>query len=132
MPQLITRSENKNKIAELDWIRTIWQRPVHRIFWIYNVPDAVSRGSHHHQTCRMILQCLVGSVEVYVQTPTEDHYFTLNSISQYLFLDAQDWRLMHKFSANAVLVVLADKSFETTIYLDQPYRFINLNQVTTS
>jgi hypothetical protein len=122
MPQLITRNETQDKIIELDWIGTLWQRPVQRLFWIYDVPDAVQRGAHHHETCRMILQCVVGSVEVYVQTPDEDYHFTLNAKSQYLFLDPQDWRVMHQFSADAVLVVFADKPYKTTIYLQQPYR----------
>ncbi len=125
MPQVVTRSDSENKIAELDWIRTIWQRPVQRLFWIYDVPNDGLRGAHHHETCRMILQCVVGSVEVYVQTPKEDHHFTLKVNNQYLFLDPQDWRLMHRFSTDAVLVVFADKPYKTTTYLKQPYRSCN-------
>jgi len=63
-----------------------------------------------------------GTVTVYVQTPTADQQFTLNSANQYLFLDPHDWRLMQVFSADAVLVVFASKPFKTTIYYEQPYR----------
>jgi hypothetical protein len=96
MPLLVTRSDSENKVAELDWIRAIWQEPVQRLFWLYNVPDTAVRGGHHHETCRMILQCVAGSVEVYIQTPKEDHHFTLNAKNQYLFLDPEDWRVMHQ------------------------------------
>jgi hypothetical protein len=120
MPQLITRDQNQ--IADLSWIEAIWQRPVQRIFWMYGVPHDDSRGGHHHQTCRMVLQCVAGSVEVYVQTPEQDCLYRLNSSNEYLFLEAMDWRLMQQFSPDAVLVVFADKSFEKTIYFNQPYR----------
>lgn len=123
MPQLMTREHSES--ADLSWIETIWQQPVQRIFWIYGVPHHSSRGGHHHQTCRMVLQCVVGSVEVCVQTAERDCLYRLNSSSQYLFLEALDWRLMQQFSVDAVLVVFADKSFETTVYLDSPYRPVN-------
>jgi hypothetical protein len=73
----------------------------------------------------MVLQCVVGSVEVYVQTPEGDCLYRLNSGNEYLFLEALDWRLMQKFSTDVVLVVFADKSFEKTIYFDSPYRPVN-------
>lgn len=123
MPQLITREHGES--ADLSWIEAIWQRPVQRIFWMYGVPRYGSRGGHHHQTCQMVLQCVVGSVEVYVQTAERDYVYRLNSSNQYLLLEALDWRLMHQFSADAVLVVFADKPFETTIYVDSPYRLVN-------
>jgi hypothetical protein len=120
MPQLITREHNQS--ADVSWIEAIWQRPIQRIFWMYGVPQQRSRGGHHHQTCRMVLQCVVGSVEVYVQTADRDYTYTLNSSNGYLFLEALDWRLMQQFSSNAMLVVFADKPFETTIYVDLPHR----------
>jgi hypothetical protein len=49
----------------------------------------------------------------------------LNSGNEYLFLEALDWRLMQRFSTDAVLVVFADKSFEKTVYVDSPYRPVN-------
>lgn len=125
MPQLITRDQIDN--ADLTWIETIWQQPIQRVFWIYNVPLNSARGGHRHQSCRMILQCVVGSVGVYVQTQNEEYRFTLNSATNYLLLEARDWRLMHQFSANAVLVVYAEKPFETTEYLNHPYHPVNPN-----
>ena len=80
----------------------------------------------------MVLHCIAGSVDVYVQTPTTDQHFTLASADDYLFLDAQDWRLMHRFSPDALLMVFASKPFETTIYYESPYRPVNLRSVTTA
>jgi hypothetical protein len=80
----------------------------------------------------MVLHCLLGSVEVYVQTPTTDQYFRLDSAAQYLFLDPHDWRLMHRFSPEARLMVFASKPFETTLYYEQPYRPLNQGVLLTA
>lgn len=127
MAKLITRDQNNNEMGGSRWVEAIWQRPIQRIFWMYGVPHHALRGGHYHQSCQMVLHCVVGSVEVYVQTSEGDQHFILNSDRQYLFLDAQDWRLMHQFSTDAILVVLADESFETTVYIEQAYRLIDLN-----
>jgi|GEM_PF-1406196 len=120
MAQLISRLTDE--FSESDWIETIWQLPVQRIFWIYAVPNENARGGHRHHSCHMVLHCVSGTVTVYVQTPTADQQFTLDSANQYLFVGPDDWRLMQQFSDDAMLVVFASKPFETTIYYEQPYR----------
>ncbi len=124
MPQLIYRPEGEP--AESAWIEAIWQQPVQRVFWIYGVPDEHERGGHRHKSCQMALHCVTGSVEVYVQTPEGDQNFALTMPDHYLFLDAHDWRLMHTFSPDAVLMVFASKPFHSTVYYEQPYRPIRL------
>ena len=130
MARLLTLSTHE--MAQSNWIETAWQQPVQRVFWMYGVPATAWRGGHRHHSCRMVLQCVTGSVAVYVQTPTTDQYFTLDSSDGYLFLDPQDWRLMHRFSPDALLIVFASKPFETTIYYEQPYRSFDLDQVVTA
>lgn len=122
---------NTLEIAESNWIETIWQQPVQRGFWIYNVPAMNTRGGHRHHSCQMVLHCVTGSVNIYVQTPAIDQYFTLNSPDQYLFVDPHDWRLMHRFSPDAILTVFASKPFETTIYYEQAYRPFDSHQLET-
>jgi hypothetical protein len=116
---------DRQKKADLTWISAEWQQPIERIFWIKHVCCGSTRGGHHHQKdCKMVLHCPVGSVKIYVQTLEADHDYTLNSENQYLFLDGQDWRLMHHFSEDAILSVLVNMSFAATAYIDQPYRTV--------
>lgn len=110
--------------ANLAWIEAIWQRSIQRAFWIYDVPVGQTRGGHCHNTCQMVLQCVVGSVSVYVQTPDGNEYFVLDSMHKYLFLAARDWRLMYEFSPDALLMVISDKTYEETIYIEEPYRTV--------
>ena len=120
MPQLVYRSVPEN--PDLTWLESRWKSTVQRSFTIYNVPEGTVRGGHRHQFCQMALVCLAGSVDVYVQTPTEEFTYHLRSPEQFLLLDPHDWRLMHTFSNDAVLLVLADRPYQDTVYIDQAYR----------
>ena len=123
MARLVTN--NNGDSNDLTWIESIWQRPISRAFWIYDVPSGQTRGKHRHEDCHMVLQCVVGTVSVYVQTPKEDEHFLLDSINKYLFLAPHDWRLMYDFSSDALLMVITDKTFEETTYIEEPYRLVN-------
>jgi hypothetical protein len=108
-----------------DWSATEmgWTGEIKRIFYVYSVPYGVVRGLHRHKSCRMGLVCLCGSVEVYIQTPERDLRFRLDSPTQTLLLEPSDWRVMHNFSKDAILVAFADQFFVDTKYIDTSYRY---------
>ena len=122
MAQLILRPHSETD--DLHWLQTHWGRGVERIFFIYDVPEGIARGRHHHIQCQMGLVCLSGSVDVYVQTPSSDQYYQLTSPNQLLLLDPTDWRMMYNFSENALLMAMADRPFVETTYIQNPYRSI--------
>ena len=120
MAQLIAKIEAVTE--DSDWLYKHWGRPVERIFYIYDVPENTERGFHSHRDGTMGLICLSGSVDIYIQMPHEDQHFRLNLPYQLLIIDPTDWRIMYNFSADAILMVLADCSFSETIYVTTPYR----------
>lgn len=126
MPQLVYRSALEN--PDLAWLEERWHTSVQRSFMIYNVPQDAVRGGHSHRHCQMALVCLVGSVDVYVQTPAQDFTYSLRSPEHFLLLEPQDWRLMYNFSPDAVLLVLADRSYHSTVYIDSAYRPVPIGQ----
>ncbi len=124
MAQLITKKGAENR--DLEWLRDYWGRGVERIFFIYGVPEGVARGRHHHARCQMGLICVSGSVSVYVQSPHRDYHFTLDTPEKVLLLDPEDWRMMYNFSDDAVLMVMADRSYQETSYYQEMYRELKL------
>lgn len=120
MAQLILRPSSETD--DLHWIQNYWGRGIERIFFIYDVPEGVARGRHHHAHCQMGLVCLGGTVDIYVQTPLIDQHFHLASPHQFLLLEPTDWRMMYNFSENAVLMAMADRPFVETTYIQHPYR----------
>ncbi|QHV98148.1 sugar 3,4-ketoisomerase [Spirosoma endbachense] len=120
---------NKNQVDEPNWLESDWKQPLKRLFWINQVPEFGYRGGHRHPSCQMMLQCVIGSVHVYVQTPFEDHFYYLSTPHHYLLLAPQDWRFMYRFSPDAILLVMAEEPFDRTHYIDEPYRPVNLNRL---
>jgi hypothetical protein len=118
MSQLIIKDDTN----ELQWISDFWKSEIKRVFYLHNVPRNKTRGFHRHRLCRMAMVCLSGTVEVYVQSPETDSFYQLNSPHQVLLLDPTDWRVMHHFSEKAVLMILADRHYDDTFYIDEPYR----------
>ncbi|MFN8344431.1 MAG: FdtA/QdtA family cupin domain-containing protein [Spirosomataceae bacterium] len=118
MAQLII----KKNTTELHWISDFWESEIKRVFFLHHVPGNKARGFHRHKYCRMAMICLAGTVDVYVQSPENDSFFQLNSPIQILFLEPTDWRVMHNFSEDAVLMILADRHYSDTFYIETPYR----------
>ncbi|WP_020597380.1 sugar 3,4-ketoisomerase [Spirosoma panaciterrae] len=109
-------------IENLDWLRSHWGSDIKRIFFIYDTPATTVRGFHRHKTCRMVLTCLTGSVQIYIQNSEMDQHFRLDSPTQTLLVEPTDWRVMHNFSADAMLLVFADQIYVDTTYIEVPYR----------
>ncbi len=93
---------------------------IKRVFYIHGVKK--NRGGHGHLKSKTILIALSGSLDVVVQTPTENMAFHLDSPEKGLYLEAVDWHAMENFSSGAVLLVLASEHFENTDYFYEKYR----------
>jgi hypothetical protein len=112
----------KEGTTDFNWISDFWESEIKRIFFLYDVPENKARGFHRHKYCRMAMVCLTGSVEVYVQSPDTDLNYHLNSPNQILLLEPSDWRVMHNFSKETKLMILADRHYSDTYYIETPYR----------
>jgi hypothetical protein len=93
---------------------------VKRIFFIHDV--TADRGGHRHKKTKMAMVCLSGNVKVYVQSPSSEKTYSLDSPAQCLILDPEDWHSMHDFSESASLVVAASESYDKTDYILEKYR----------
>jgi hypothetical protein len=47
--------------------------------------------------------------------------FLLDTPAQGLLLETRDWHVIHDFSWDAVLMVLASEPYDPADYLDEPY-----------
>jgi hypothetical protein len=120
MAQLIDQHDSFED--DVTWFQAYGVVQPQRLFWMYGVAAQQARGGHRHPEGRMLLRCLVGSVLVYIQSPQADSWYRLSDPGQRLLVDAQDWRLMYNFSADAVLLVMAETTYAHTRYIDEPYR----------
>ena len=92
---------------------------IKRIYYIYKVADGQRRGFHAHQDLKQVLICVKGKVDILVRTPFESSVITLDSPDTGLFIGDMIWREMFNFSEDAVLLVLANKTFSEDDYIKE-------------
>lgn len=90
---------------------------IKRVFYIYDMGEGVSRGNHSHYKTLQYLIAVRGSCKVTLDDGKEKQTFFLNDPSKGLFQDALKWGVMHDFSDNCVLLVLASEYYEESDYI---------------
>jgi len=94
---------------------------IKRIFYIYGVDNSVRGGHRHHNTIQAAI-CICGSCTIYNNDGTKEEEFLLDKPSKCLILDPKDWHRMHKFSSDAILMVLASEFYDEKDYIFTPYK----------
>lgn len=94
---------------------------IKRIFYIYGVDNSIRGGHRHHKTMQAAI-CLQGSCVIYNDDNEQKREFELSSPNKCLILEPTDWHKMHRFTPDAILMVLASEYFDESDYIYEPYR----------
>lgn len=95
--------------------------PVRRVYWIHQAATGARRAGHRHRRNRQLLVCVHGRCRVAVHDGVSRSAFLLDTPAQGLLLETRDWHVIHDFSWDAVLMVLASEPYDPADYLDEPY-----------
>lgn len=90
---------------------------IKRVFYIYGTQPNVPRGQHSHHKTKQYLIAVNGSCKVTLENGQSKETYDLNQPNIGLFQDAMVWGTMHDFSANCVLLVLADQHYNEADYI---------------
>jgi hypothetical protein len=93
---------------------------IKRLFYIYGV-DESKRGGHRHKSTVQAAICIHGSCKVSNNDGRERKEFILDHPSTCLILETKDFHVMHSFSPDAVLLVLASTHFDPADYIWEDY-----------
>lgn len=96
---------------------------IKRLFYIYAVDDS-DRGGHRHHDTHQAAICIQGSCSITNDDNKKIETFILDSPEKCLILRPEDWHVMHDFSKDAILLVLASTEFDPTDYIYEPYNTI--------
>jgi hypothetical protein len=88
-----------------------------RMFTIQDVPVNGMRGDHAHKKCLQALHCLIGKVEVQVESKREKASVMLDSPSRILLIPANNWVRLHFLQETSILNVYASDLFEEFDYI---------------
>lgn len=90
---------------------------IKRVFYIYGTQPNVPRGQHSHHKTKQYLIAVNGSCKVTLDNGQSKETYELNQPEIGLFQDAMVWGTMHDFSADCVLLVLADQHYDESDYI---------------
>jgi len=122
MAYFIDLQTKDDERGSLTVIEKVLPFEIKRVYYIYNNSNDLPRAKHRHKKTVQATICLKGSVEVYNNNGTTKENFLLDSPSKCLILEPQDWHIMHKFSDDAILLVLASSEYDIDDYIHEEYK----------
>lgn len=97
-----------------------------RIFTLLDVPTGEPRGIHAHRACEQFLICMRGSVTAVVDDGSRRREVILDDPTLGLYMPALTWGTQYRYSADAVLVVLASELYDADDYIHDYEEFRRL------
>ena len=97
-----------------------------RYFLIFDVPSREVRGEHAHKTLHQFLVCVKGSVSVALDDGKRRDEILLDSATVGLHIPPMVWGVQYKYSADAILLVLASDVYAADDYIRDYDEFLRL------
>jgi len=88
-----------------------------RYFLVFDVPSREVRGEHAHRLCHQFLVCIKGSCSVVVDDSQNRIEVLLDRPNLGLHIPPMVWATEYKYSADAVLMVLASDIYNAEDYI---------------
>lgn len=97
-----------------------------RCFLVHDVPSVEVRGEHAHHRCAQFLIAIKGSLRVVVDDGAHREEFILDDPRSGLLLPPLTWGIQYRYSADAVLLVLASHPYDPDDYIRDYDEFLAL------
>ncbi len=98
--------------------------PIKRVFHISGVREGSVRGNHAHHVLQEVVFCIQGSVEVdTIDGAGNSQSILLDAPQVGLFLPPSVWRVLHSFSKDAILLVVASTDYDPDDYIRSTEEF---------
>jgi oxalate decarboxylase/phosphoglucose isomerase-like protein (cupin superfamily) len=89
---------------------------IRRVFYIYDVPTAESRGAHAHKELQQVLICLSGSFNVLLDDGERRTVLRMNRPWRGLYVPPMIWAAIVDFDPGSVCLVLASERYSEEDY----------------
>jgi len=101
-----------------------------RYFVIFDVPSIEVRGEHAHKEQHQFLVCLKGSCAVVLDDGESRDEVILDRPNLGLYIPPMIWGIQYKYTADAILLVLASDIYDAGDYIRDYDTFINESKKT--
>ena len=89
---------------------------IKRIFYIYGLPTAASRGAHAHRESQQFIICLSGHLDICLNDGVNKKIIHLSTPSQGLYIPTMVWAEENNFAPGTIYLVLASDYFNEEDY----------------
>jgi dTDP-4-dehydrorhamnose 3,5-epimerase-like enzyme len=90
---------------------------VRRVYYIFGTKAGVERGFHAHKALNQVAVAVTGSCEMVLDDGEVKTTVLLDSAEKGVLIGPGMWRVMRNFSADCVLLVLADQHYDEGDYI---------------
>lgn len=90
---------------------------IRRVYWVFGTRPGVVRGFHAHHKTRQLAVCVSGSCDLLMNNGREVQTIHLCSPDVALLIEPMVWHEMSNFSADCVLLVMADAGYDEADYI---------------
>lgn len=114
--------------GSLVWGQVVSHLPfVPKRFWcIYEVPPGQTRGNHSHRALQELLFCVHGSCAITLDDGVERDELVLDTPDLALYVPPLVWSTQHRFTPDAVLLVLSSEEYRATDYIRDYTEFLTV------
>lgn len=123
MDHLKTFTDDRGSLTLLEVGREV-PFPVMRAYWIYDVPQWQDRGKHANRESYQYLVAVNGCVDITLEDVDGRRHYHLTSRDKGLLVPPATWNELSKFSADAVLLVLASHPYCPETYINSYEEFL--------
>jgi uncharacterized RmlC-like cupin family protein len=97
---------------------------IKRLFYLYDVPAAASRGGHAHRTLEQVLACASGSLDVRLDDGVTQQVIHLSGPERGIYIPPMIWDTEINFEPGTVCVVLASDYYDEADYIRDYQEFL--------
>lgn len=102
---------------------------VRRVYYLYNMPEDVTRGYHAHSRLNQVLIAVTGSMDILLDDGNDKQTFHLDNPSKGLYVGPMVWRELSNFSDGAVCLSLASDLYDESDYIRDYDQFVSTVRV---
>ena len=92
---------------------------IKRIYYLYKLKN--QRGGHRHNKNIQAIICLNGMCIISNNNGSIKDDYLLDRPDKLLIINPEDWHIMHSFSEDAILLVLASEYYDPDDYIYEEY-----------
>ncbi|WP_039058585.1 FdtA/QdtA family cupin domain-containing protein [Enterobacter sp. Bisph1] len=113
---LQTHGDERGSLVALEYGNNI-PFEIKRVYYLFNTGKGVKRGFHAHRNLKQVAIAVRGSCRFILDDGRERVNLLLDNPAQGLVIESFIWREMVDFSADCVLMVLANELYDESDYI---------------